>query len=114
MTTLPMPDRLETLLQFYQEDPHDAFTCFALAQEYRQRGDTEAARTHFEHLVTLHPDYVGTYYHLGKLYQTLHRTPEAIATYQQGIAVAQAQRDFHARAELQAALAATQDDEEED
>lgn len=105
------PDRLETLLHFYQEDPHDAFTCFALAHEYQQRGDAGAALAHFEHLVAAHPDYVGTYYHLGKLYEALHQLPEALATYQKGIAVAQAQRDFHARAELQAALLAAQGEE---
>lgn len=97
-------DRLAALLQFYEEDPSDGFTRFALASEYLKRGEMTQALTFFEGLVQDDPDYVGTYYHLGKLYQKLDRTPEAITTYQKGIHVAQAKRDMHARAELQDAL----------
>ncbi|GIV57514.1 MAG: hypothetical protein KatS3mg042_0427 [Rhodothermaceae bacterium] len=98
------PDRIQTLLRFLEEDPHDAFTRFALASEYRKRGDTDRALTFFEALVRDDPDYVGTYYHLGKLYQELGRLPDALATYRRGIEVARDQRDLHALSELQAAL----------
>jgi tetratricopeptide (TPR) repeat protein len=97
-------NRLETLLQFYEEDPGDPFTRFALASEYLKHGATEEALTFFEMLVRDNPDYVGTYYHLGKLYERLGRKEEARSLYRDGIQVAQAQQDFHARAELQDAL----------
>ena len=97
-------DRLEALKEFYEEDPTDSFTRFALAQEYLKRGDAEEALAFFEGLVEDDPDYVGTYYHLGKLYEQLGRTDEAKATYRRGIDVAQRQRDIKARAELQDAL----------
>ena len=97
-------DRLTALLQFHREDPDDAFTRFALAQEYLKRDATDEALTYFEGLVREQPDYVGTYYHLGKLYERLERKADAIALYQRGVQVAQAQQDFHARAELQDAL----------
>ena len=97
-------DRLATLLQFYEEDPNDGFTRFALASEYLKRGDTAQALSFFEALVADDPAYVGTYYHLGKLYETLGRAEEALTTYRNGIQMAQRQRDFHARAELQSAL----------
>jgi hypothetical protein len=42
------------------------------------------------------------YYHLGKLYETLGRKDEAIATYKNGIEVASKQQNAHARSELQA------------
>ena len=96
--------RLDLLLQYHAEDPSDAFTLFALATEYLKQDDEAQALLYFETLVSSKPDYVGTYYHLGKLLEKLARTDDAIATYQRGIAVAQAQRDFHARAELQSAL----------
>ncbi len=99
-------DRLEALLQFYREDPHDAFTRFALAQEYWKRGDVAQALHFFEGLRADHPNYVGTYYHLARLYQTLGRLDEARRTYQQGIEVARQLGEVKALAELQDALMA--------
>ena len=43
-------DRLETLLQYHGEDPDDSFIRFAVASEYRKRGDLQAALTWFEGL----------------------------------------------------------------
>ena len=99
-----MTDRIEALLAFYNDDPTDAFTRFALATEYLKKKDYASALSFFEGLVQDVPTYVGTYYHLGKLYKLLNRNAEAIATYQQGIEVATKLREFHARAELQDAL----------
>ena len=97
-------DRLARLHEFLDEDPDDPFTRFALAQEYLKQDKTETALSYFEDLVADHPDYVGTYYHLGKLYERLGRTDEAIAIYEQGINVAQEQRDQKNMSELQDAL----------
>ncbi len=97
-------DRLQALKDFLAEDPDDAFTRFALAAEYRKRGELERAREFFEGLVDDHPDYVGTYYHLGKLYEEVGQTAQAIEAYRSGIQVAEARQDHHARAELQSAL----------
>jgi tetratricopeptide (TPR) repeat protein len=98
------PSRIEALLQFLAEDPGEPFTRFALAKEYLKAGDTARALAYFEQLVADRPEYVGTYYHLGKLYEGLGRRPDAIAAYQAGVRVAGQQRDAHARAELQDAL----------
>lgn len=97
-------DRIATLQAFLQDDPDDPFTRFALAQEYAKRGDAEEALAYYEGLVREHPDYVGTYYHLGALYRTLGRDDDALATYRAGIDAAIAAGDAHARAELQGAL----------
>lgn len=99
-------DRLKHLLQFYEEDPDDAFTRFALAQEYLKRGEVDKARSFFEELIETDPAYVGTYYHLGKLYEQLGRTEDAIATYEAGIEVAREQRAQKDLSELQDALLA--------
>lgn len=81
-------DRLDQLRAFYEEDPEDAFTRYALAQEHLKHDNLSRARTLFEELVETDPDYVGTYYHLGKLYEQLDRTDDALDTYEQGIEVA--------------------------
>ncbi|WP_397547445.1 tetratricopeptide repeat protein [Rhodothermus marinus] len=105
-------DRLEQLLQFYREDPDDAFTRFALAQEYWKRGEVAQALHFFEELVRDHPDYVGTYYHLARLYRELGRTEDALRTYRQGIEVARRVGDVKSLAELQDALMALELGEE--
>jgi len=97
-------DRLTLLLQYLEQDPNDAFTQFALAQEYLKCGDTQQALLFFEQLVVNDPLYVGTYYHLGKLFEHLGESERAVATYRDGITIAKEIRDFHARAELQSAL----------
>lgn len=96
--------RLNALLAFYEEDPDDPFTRFALAQEYAKHDDQGTALEFYEALVKDHPDYVGTYYHLGKLYEDLDRLDDARATYRTGMDVAKRQSDFHARGELNNAL----------
>ncbi|MFN3595826.1 MAG: tetratricopeptide repeat protein [Rubricoccaceae bacterium] len=100
--------RIDLLLGFLRDDPDDAFTRFALAQEYRKLGSLAEAIACFEALVEDQPDYVGTYYHLGALYEETGRADEARATYRSGIAVATRQGDAHARAELQSALLAAE------
>lgn len=101
-------DRLEALLAFYEEDPNDAFTRFAIASEYLKRGNKEQALSFFKKLVQDQPEYVGTYYHLGKLLEALGMNADAIQTYQTGIRIANDLKDFHARAELQDALLTAQ------
>lgn len=97
-------DRLATLQEFLQDDPDDAFTRFAIAQEHAKRGDAAEALATYEALVRDQPEYVGTYYHLGALYRTLGRDDDALATYRAGIDAARAAGDAHARSELQSAL----------
>jgi len=50
------------------------------------------------------PEYTGTYYHLGKLYERLGRRDDALATYRKGVKQAQAQRQTKDLSELQDAL----------
>ena len=97
-------DRLQALRAFHEEDPDDAFVRFALAQEYRKQGNAEEALRFFENLISENPDYVGTWYHLGKLYEELGRKQDAARTWKQGVAMAGRQGDTHAQAELRDAL----------
>lgn len=96
-------NRITTLLEFLSEDPDDAFVRFALASEYVKAGEFDAALMWFEKLVLDQPDYVGAYYHLGKLYLRLGRENEALKTFDDGIEAASRVNDFHAASELRSA-----------
>lgn len=94
--------RLEKLLEFLKNEPNDAFLKYALATEYLRINQTDKALEYYEDLLNNYPDYVGTYYHLGKLYEALDRKQDAITTYETGMKVTKEQRNNHAFSELQA------------
>lgn len=94
--------RLNKLLEFFKNEPNDEFLKYALATEYLRLNETDKSLMYYEDLVNNHPTYVGTYYHLGKLYEALNRKDDAIKTYEQGMAIAKQKRDNHAFSELQA------------
>ena len=104
-------DRLAALLEFHKEDPKDAFTRFALAQEYTKRGDFLRACKIYESLVASSPAYTGTYYHLGKLYQSLGHDEAAFSIYKRGIAAASREGAHHDLSELRQALNELNDDD---
>jgi len=93
--------RLEKLLEFIQNEPEDPFLKYALATEYLRLNDRDKALAYYEDLLNNHPNYVGTYYHAGKLYEALGRKDDAIKTYETGMKVTREQRDNHAFSELQ-------------
>lgn len=108
-------DRLQKLFAFLESDPSDPFIKYALATEYTKRLELEKALSYFEDLMTNHEQYVGTYYHAGKLYEKLGRMEDAVKTYQKGMMVARESRDMHALSELQTVyLSATGQDYEDD
>ncbi|WP_113652732.1 tetratricopeptide repeat protein [Pedobacter namyangjuensis] len=95
--------RLAKLLEFLKSEPNDSFILYALATEYNSLNDKENAFTYYLKLVNEHPNYVGTYYHLGKLYEKEGNTEEAILIYKKGMEIARGKRDMHAFSELQGA-----------
>lgn len=108
--------RLEKLLAFIQNEPNDEFLKYALATEYLRLNETEKALSYYEDLVNNHPNYTGTYYHLGKLYEALGRKDDAISTYETGMRITKEKRDNHAYSELQAVYMAAKgyDDDDDD
>src|SRR6188768_2896205 len=95
-------NRLAELLEFIQNEPNDEFLKYALATEYLRLNETDKALSYYEDLVNNHPNYTGTYYHLGKLYEALNRKPDAINIYEKGMQITKEKRDNHAFSELQA------------
>ncbi|WP_293904555.1 tetratricopeptide repeat protein [Sphingobacterium sp. UBA5670] len=109
-----MSTRLDQLNEFLKESPEDPFLKYAIAAEYLKQENEHEAMSRFEDLVQTNPDYVGTYYHLGKLYEKLNKQELAIAIYRAGIEIARKTRNFHALGELQGALSFLTDEDEDD
>ena len=97
------PTRLQQLLAFYEADPSDAFTIYALATEYRTQ-EPDRAWGYYQKLLAEHPDYVGTYYHAGKLLEQFNKPEEAEKVYRTGLVVARRAGQQHAASELLQAL----------
>ena len=95
--------RLQQLLAFHADDPTDAFTIYALATEYRAQ-EPERAWEFYNKLLTEHPDYVGTYYHAGKLLEQFGKKDDAEKVYRTGLKVARTAGQQHAASELLQAL----------
>ncbi|WP_304067762.1 tetratricopeptide repeat protein [Pedobacter glucosidilyticus] len=93
-------NRLERLLEFFNNEPNDPFLKYALATEYVRLNNEDLALKFYLDLVNNHEDYIGTYYHLGKLYEGLNQKEEALKTYEKGIQVARKIKDQHALNEL--------------
>ncbi|MDM1294487.1 tetratricopeptide repeat protein [Sphingobacterium sp. N143] len=109
-----MSTRLDQLNEFLKENPADPFLKYAIAAEYLKQDNEQEAMSRFESLIQTNPEYVGTYYHLGKLYEKLDKQELALLTYKKGMEAARKSRNFHALGELQGALSLLGDDDEDD
>lgn len=96
-------ERINKLKAFLLESPNDSFLKHALALEYIKLNDDATARLLFEEVLAHEPEYVGSYYHLGKLLERAGETTTAISIYEKGMEIAKGLKDMHAYNELQAA-----------
>ena len=96
--------RLEQLQEFLEQNPSDPFLKYCLALEYQGNNDDGNARSIFEELLSVNPQYLATYYQLGKLYERVGNNELAIKTFEAGKIVARDQKDNHTLSELQSAL----------
>ncbi|MCZ2222278.1 MAG: tetratricopeptide repeat protein [Chitinophagales bacterium] len=96
-------NRIEQLKEFLKSDPKDNFLRHALALENIKLGNDAEAKILFENLLQDSPDYVGSYYHLAKLFERNNEKEKAIECYEKGMAAAKKANDQHSYNELQAA-----------
>ena len=104
--------RKEQIQQLLATTPQDPFLRFALAKEYEKEGDDAEAIRGYEALAQDSPDYVGTYYHLGKALERVRREADAWRTYTTGMAVAKRLGEAHALTELGGARMELGDEED--
>jgi tetratricopeptide (TPR) repeat protein len=97
-------NRIDKLKEFLQATPNDSFLQHALALEYIKEGNDTAAKNLFETILARESNYVGSYYHLGKLLERNNNFAEAIEIYTKGMEQAKLAKDNHSYNELQGAL----------
>lgn len=95
--------RLEQLKAFLEDTPNDPFLHYAMAQELYKMNSKDEALSKYLEITSKFPNYVGTYFHLGKLQIELKDKQSAMSTFELGISIAQNLKDQHSLAELQSA-----------
>src|SRR5689334_1204996 len=96
-------ERIEKLKAILKENPEDSFAQHALALEHIKSGQDDDAKILFQTLLARDENYVGSYYHLGKLLERMDEKEQAVVWYEKGMAIAKKINDNHAYNELQAA-----------
>lgn len=103
-------ERLKKLLEWEAEKPDDAFLKFGIAQEYVSAGRDVEAMKYYTVLVKKFPDYLATYYQLGKLFERMDKAEAAKEVYMAGKEVAQAAGDAKTLRELDEAISQLEDE----
>jgi len=96
-------NRIDKLKAFLKQDPQDSFVQHALALEYIKTGDDSKAQQLFEEILTREPGYIGSYYHLAKLFERRGDTEAATKWYEKGMEQARNAGENHAYSELRSA-----------
>src|SRR6478752_5029814 len=96
-------NRTEKIQELLKQTPNDNFLRHALALEYIKIENDKQVRVLFESILQDSPEYIGSYYHLGKLLERNGEINLAIEWYEKGMVQAKALNDQHAYNELQAA-----------
>jgi Tfp pilus assembly protein PilF len=97
-------NKIRELAGYLKKNPQDSFTKFALALELLKLDEVSKAQVLFESVLKQDPNYLGVYYHLGKLYERTGRPGDAKEMYIRGIRVAELQNHERTLAELKEAL----------
>lgn len=105
--------KISQLAKNIQQDPSDTFSKFALALELLKEDQVEKAQLLFEAILKQDPDYLGVYYHLGKLYQRREMYKFAEEMFSKGIKVAEKKNESRTKSELSEALIQLQFETEE-
>jgi len=95
-----VPEPLENFLALLAAGRDNALLRFSLGNEYLKQGDAARAAEHLRRAVEHDPKYSAAWKLLGKALTDTEAWQEALAAYQQGIAVAEARGDKQAAKEM--------------
>lgn len=96
--------KIDQLLDFLRETPHDLFLKYALALEHVKINNFNTAILYMEEVLKADENYLPAYYQLGKIYENIQNKDRAINLYIKGMEVANNNNNKHAFSELKQAL----------
>lgn len=99
-----MQDRLKMIENMLETNPKDSFLNYAAALEHQKNGDLTGAIKIIQKIIKTDPDYLGSYYQLGKLLEEKGKITDAISVYKAGKSVAKKQSDMKTLGEISEAL----------
>jgi len=99
-------DRIDQLRKFIDAQPDEPFPRYALALEWKGKGENGRAADELRELIRRKPDYLAAYLQLGMLEQALGQVDAARGTLRSGQEVARTKGDTHTLSELTSALEA--------
>lgn len=97
-------NRMEMITEMLVKNPNDTFLNYAAALEHKKNNEIKKAIRIFKKIVSQDPEYLATYYQLGKLLEEVGKTKEAIEVYKRGRELAKKSNDIKAMGELSEAL----------
>jgi predicted Zn-dependent protease len=97
-------DKITSLKEILEMDPKNSFARYGLAMELARTGETEAALTEFDTLLSNDPGYTAGYFMAAQTLASAGRTSEAITRLKSGVASAQRSGNRHAMIEMQSML----------
>ena len=97
-------DKIAGLREILALDPKNSFARYGIAMELAKRGDTEAALSEFDVLLTNDPDYTAGYFMAAQTLTAAGRKAEAIERLKAGIGCAARAGNSHALSEMQGML----------
>ncbi len=106
-------DRQALILEMLKTHPNDPFLIYAAALEYKKAGSIDQSIELMTKLYTEQPEYLASYYQLGKLLEDKNEVEKAVEVYKAGREVAKAQKDQKTLSELSEALMILDEDDGE-
>ncbi|MGN6601030.1 MAG: tetratricopeptide repeat protein [Ginsengibacter sp.] len=97
-------DRISKIKENLKESGDDSFLQHALALEYIKIGNDAEAKKLFEELLKREPNYLGSYYQLGKLLERTGEGKKAIEVYKKGMEVSKSANELRTYNELRSAF----------
>ncbi len=97
-------NRLKMIEQMLETNPNDSFLHYAAALEHQKIADLNQAIKILRSIIKNDPNYLASYYQLGKILEEKGKVEEAIEVYKSGKEVAKKQSEMKTLGELSEAL----------